>query len=325
MESSSFSKKRLESLAIDLLEDQPNAIVRHRLLRDVLRQPYGSPDLEAARLQVSAHPWVKELAREQISDGSWGRFHSMDSSRKNRFPTSEFAIRRALALGLEKESPPLSRAVNFMRSVLHGRTTWSDHVEKTEGWTIAVEAITAATLAEVDPECKSILSAWEYWVSIAGLSFHAGTYNVQAEWKAHQERRGRSIHYLPSRYVLTLLGARSASLPASLDRRIVNWMWNNPAGIGYLGTNLQHPEPFRISNWLESLEILARFQHWREFASGAIAWLWDQRKADERWDFGSRGSRSYYFPLSDDWRPAGNRSMDHTTRILVLLRRFSND
>jgi hypothetical protein len=36
-------------------------------------------------------------------------------------------------------------------------------------------------------------------------------------------------------------------------------------------------------------------------------------------------SKSFYFPLSDDWRKVGNRSVDHSTRVLALLRQFSGE
>jgi Zn-dependent M28 family amino/carboxypeptidase len=49
------------------------------------------------------------------------------------------------------------------------------------------------------------------------------------------------------------------------------------------------------------------------------------RNADGVWDFGAKVSKSFYFPLSDDWRKAGNRSVDHSTRILALLRQFSGE
>jgi hypothetical protein len=88
--------------------------------------------------------------------------------------------------------------------------------------------------------------------------------------------------------VLTLLGAHSAHLPAAFDRRIVYWIGNNPAGIGYLGTDLQNPEPFHIFHWLESLEFLSPFQFWREGASGAMQSLWVQRKDNGLWDLGQR-------------------------------------
>jgi hypothetical protein len=134
-------------IAERLLERQLNVVVRHRLLQDVLRLPPGSAELQAARAQLLAHPWVEELVRAQHVDCSWGRFHSMDSSVKKRFPTSETAIRRALALGLDKDTPLLSHAVDYMEKVLDGDAAWSDRVEKSEGWPIGVQTITAATLA----------------------------------------------------------------------------------------------------------------------------------------------------------------------------------
>jgi hypothetical protein len=320
MDSLVFTRNQIETLGLRLLEGRPNPVVHYRILRDVLRAPVSSTDLKTAKARMLAHPLAAELASGQHADGTWGRFHSMDSTLNARFPTSETATRRALALGLDKDTPPLKEAAGFMAKVLAGEASWSDRVEKSEGWPNGVEAITAGTLAQVDPSTSSIRPAWEYWVEIAECSFSTGEYSLSAEWKAHKGLRGLGIHYLRSRYVLTLLGARSAHLPATLDRRIVDWIWRNPEGIGYLGADLQHPEPFHIFNWLESLEILSRFRCWREFAAGALGWLWNQRNTDGLWDFGAKVSRSYYFPLSDDWRKAGNRSIDHSTRVLVLFK-----
>ncbi len=96
-----FTRSQIESLGRAILELRPNAIVRQRILRDVLQLPPGNRDLEIARTQAISHPWVKDLSIEQYSDGSWGRFHSMDSTLKARFQTTEIAVRRALALALD--------------------------------------------------------------------------------------------------------------------------------------------------------------------------------------------------------------------------------
>ena len=301
----------------------PNAIVSHRLLRDVLLLSTSSSRLQVARQTMLSHAWVEELAHGQHPDGTWGRFHSMDSSIKSRFPTSEAAIHRALALGLDKDSHILARVVEFMQKVLEGKATWSDRMEKSEGWAIAVETITAAILAEVDPSDPAIDPTWEYWSRIAARSFPRGEYDPSAEWKAHKELRGIGINYLHSRYVLSLLGSQTHPLPTSLDYQVVDWIWNNPVGIGYLGVDLQHPHIFHIFHWLESLEILSRFQSTCQVIAPALAWLWDQRNPDGLWDFGTRVSKSIYFPLSDGWRKRGNRALDHSTRVLALLRTLS--
>jgi hypothetical protein len=313
---------QVREIAQNLLERKPDVSVRLRLWRDVLHAAPESRELceLAEGLPKQAH--VRQLEAEQQPDGSWGRFHSMDASLRLHIPTSEIAIRRALALGLDQNHPILERAAGYMQGVLEGKATWMDRVEKSEGWSILVETITAATLAEVVPAHPAILPAWEYWVEIAKGSFPGGSYVPEAEWQAHRGLRGLGTRYLGSRYVLCLLGSRSACLPTALERRLFDWMWNNPAGIGYLGADLQRPEPFHIFNWLESLEILSTFQCWRERAAEAVAWLWKQRNSDGLWDFGLKVSKSYYFPLSDDWRKKLNRSFDHSTRILVLLSKY---
>lgn len=317
-----FTSKQIVETGKSILDRQPNAVVSFRILRDVLLQPSDSPDLDSAREQMLTHSWVKELAQEQQADGSWGRFHSMDSTLKACFPTSETAIRRALALGLDKDTPVLKKAVRFMEKVLTGKSVWSDRVEKSEGWPIGVETITAGTLAQAEPFHPAILKSWAYWVQIAERSFLTRKYDPKAEWQAHKELRGIGIIYLRSRYALTLLSAQK--LPPSLDRLIVDWIWNHPEGIGYLGADMKHPQPVHIFNWLESLEILSAFQNCRDMMAQAMDWLWQQRNPDGLWDFGSKVSKSLYFPLSDDWRKTGNRSIDHSTRVLALLQKFTN-
>jgi len=250
-----------------------------------------------------------------------GRFHSIDSPVKTRFPTNEITI-RPMVLGLDKDAPGLRRPVEFVQEYLKGKTVWSDWVEKSDGWPIGVETITAATLAQVNPPHPAILPAWENRVDIAGRCFPERAYDASAKLKAHKDPCSISIRYLGSRYVLTLLSARSALLPAALDRRLGDFPLHNPAGIDPLGADLQHPQLFHIFNWLESLEILLCFQCWREVAAGALKWLWDQRNTDGLWDFGMKVSKSSHFPLSDDWKKPGNRSLDHSTQVLALTKQF---
>ena len=172
-----LEQNQVKAVAQNILGFEPNAIVRFRLLRDVLHLSPPSSELGHLMTGLTQHPWTRQLSQEQQPDGSWGRFHSMDSRIKARFPTSEVAIRRALALGLDKDNPILARVAGYMQRVLEGAATWPDRVEKSEGWPICVETITAATLAEVDPAQPASLSTWKYWVEIAERSFPAGKYD----------------------------------------------------------------------------------------------------------------------------------------------------
>jgi hypothetical protein len=314
--------RQLVTKGHQILALHPNAIVQFRILKDVLRLSDGSPELELARKAANSHAWVQELASEQYADGSWGRFHSMDTTRRQRFPTSEVAIQRGLALGLDRNHPSMQAAIRYMTAVLEGKTVWSDRVEKSEGWPIGVEAITAGTLAMVDAENPAFDQVWKYWIEIAGRSFASGEYSTTAEWKAHKELRGVGIHYLRSRYVLQLLGARGNEIPGNLETQLVGCIWNDPDGIGYLGADLRKPSHFQIFHWVESLEILSRFPSWYQIAKPAMGWLWEQCNPSGMWDFGANISKTSYFPLSDGWRKRLNRSIDHSTRILALFQRY---
>jgi hypothetical protein len=309
----------VEAIGGLLLARSGNAVVQVRLLRDVLGRAPDDPELVAARSGLLRHPHVAALAESQLTDGSWGRFHTRDTSRRSRFATSEIAIRRGLSLGLERDDPVLARSVAYMTAVLGGRRAWADRVEHAEGWPTVVEAITAGTLAEVDPTHPAIAAPWAYWAEIAERALASGSYDARAETRAHRALRGRACVYLGSRYVLTLLGAQSGGLPAALDRRLATWAWERPEGIGYLGVNPRRPDDRHAAQWLESLAILAAFRSRPAGAMDAVAALCQRRNAVGTWDFGPRMNRSTFFPLSDDWR-GSNRALDCSIQVLTVLR-----
>ncbi|HEX7619953.1 MAG TPA: hypothetical protein VF359_02000 [Anaerolineales bacterium] len=102
------TRNQIESIGRLLLEAQSNPIFSHRILQDVQCLPPGFAELTTFRAHMLTHPWVEELGRPQRPDGSWSRFHSMESTIKTRFSSTEIAIRRALMLGLDKETPVLA-------------------------------------------------------------------------------------------------------------------------------------------------------------------------------------------------------------------------
>jgi hypothetical protein len=295
-----------------------------RLLRDVVRCPADDRALADADADLGAHRWARELAADQRADGSWGRFHSRDSRRRDRFPTSEFAIRRAVALGIRPGNPILASASAFMVAVLDGRAAWPDPAERGGAWPIIVEAVTAGTLAQVDPANPALDRPWRYWARIAERALTSGVYDPGAERAAHRELSGVPLDYLGSRYVIALLGARADRLPASTERRLVEWIARRREGIGYLGADLHAPPGRNTAAWLETLDLLAPFPTAPGLVADALAHLLATRRTDGTWDFGGRPIGTPLFPLSDDWRGT-NRSVDHTTAALAVLRRYAKD
>lgn len=315
----------IERIAKAILDLRPCPVVEYRIRRDVLLEDPAGEAMEALRRRVNASAGVVELEREQKADGSWGRFHSQDTKVRARFVTSERAIERALALGLDRRDPVLSRAVRFMERVLRGEADWSDRVEKAEAWGEGKRVITAGTLALIDPDNEELRSVWELWAAVAEAALAGGEHSLERENRAFRQVTGVAFKsgYLHSVYALNLLGSRGRDLPAGLSRAILAWIWNSGRGIGYVEADLRNPSPTRLEPWIRSLEVLSAFPGWRDRARDAVAWLWDQRQDTGLWDFGKGMRTGFWFPLSDRWVRRGNRAIDQSTRILMLLRKHA--
>jgi hypothetical protein len=319
----------VHTIAEQVLAGNPDPAVRLCLLRDVLHRAPADPDLAQARRELAHSHWVKELEREQWQDGSWGRLHSQDYSARQRIPTTEAGVERALALGMEADHRVLSRAAGYLERVLEGSSACRDRPEKNDRWPTGVRLFSAATLARIQPEHPALDEVWELWRTIARRTFAAGAYDPQAEVEAHRELTGASVKdsYLTmdNKYALALLGARADRLPAELKRALLGWVWHKPDGIRYLGEPVAHPpqrhKAGRLERWFASQELLGRFPRWRDLAGDAIAWLWEQRGQSGLWDLGPRAAHTVALPLSDSWRRRTARQFDWTARVLVLLRR----
>ena len=67
---------------------------RYIFKKEILRETPTEADIEA----IHASKWYRQLADEQWDDGSWGRFHSMDSriAAKQKFVSTEAALKHSL-------------------------------------------------------------------------------------------------------------------------------------------------------------------------------------------------------------------------------------
>jgi len=322
----------LAARARAILGAGPDPVVRYRLLRDVVPSEASPAALEEAARAARRSPHVLELARAQQPDGSWGRFHSEDRRGKARFPTTEYAVERTLALGLDRRHPVLARATAYMTEVLEGRRTWPDPPEKNDRWPAGVRLITGATLALVDPWHPALDGLWDLWREIAERVFRSGDYDPHAEALAHRELTGASVRdsylVIDNKYALALLGGRASRLPDAVARALLDWVCRKPRGIRYLGVALRTmpsgatATPGALDRWLRSWEILSLFPQWPEFGRQAMEPLWERQEAGGLWDLGPRPGGSPRYPLSADWRSPARRRADHSTRVLALLARY---
>ncbi|MEI6171975.1 MAG: hypothetical protein WCQ45_05830, partial [bacterium] len=116
--SSRLTRDDVRALGLEILRGKPDPSVRVRLLRDGLQVPSGDARIQAAceALEDSVH--VTLLRNEQRGDGSWGRLHSRDTASSQSIPTTEWAVERAVAIGLDASHPILDAAAAYLAGVV---------------------------------------------------------------------------------------------------------------------------------------------------------------------------------------------------------------
>ena len=321
--------ERIFETAERLLTLKPDPCPRYRLLRDILGLPESDPWREETKQKIPESGHVRAIGGAQLLDGTWGRFHSQDSKAKLPFRTTEFAIRRALALGLTRKDPILEKACGFMEKFLQGKTTWSDWAEKHEGWVPNTRFITAASLSEVDPKNQFFESIKNLWTDILQRTFSTGRYDPLAEREAHRELNGihstgKYLHF-GMMYPILILSSGQASLPEDLELALLRWLWDREDGIYYVTSQKMSEFPGidspRFSSWLDGLMILSRFPQANQVILPALEWIWNQRNSQDFWDYRPPAGGTPFFPLSEDWRKPVGGMIDCSVKVLLLYTR----
>ena len=200
----------IEETATKVLEQTPGAVVRHRLLRDVLRKASNSPELRQAKDSLKHSQCVQELVDEQWEDGGWGRFHSQNTRLKQKTPTTEVGVERALSLGLDASHPTLQKASAHILAMMQGNVEFPDRHERNDRWQTGMRLWLASTLSLIYPDHPALKDDRELWHEIARRTFRSGKYSEQDEIDAHAELTGATVKdgylVLNSSYQLNILG-----------------------------------------------------------------------------------------------------------------------
>jgi hypothetical protein len=317
-----FTLEGIRRSTRDILEGIPDGIIAYRLFREVLRLSPNDPKLAQTKNAALSSKWVRLLEEEQLPDGSWGRFHSQDTKKKAVFRTTEEAIDRAFALGLDPGDELLRRTRHYVLDVMHGNAQIPDRIEQSESWPLLIQFILAGRLAQIDPANDILVSFWSYLAEVANQAFASGNYRLEDEAAAHLHLSGRHVPqgFLESQHALWVLSTQP--LPNQLEFALIDWIWHKPDGIRYLRAPLSDPQPRLIGYWQRSMNIISRFSCWRRICAQTMNKLWEGRDEHGLWDFGSRIASRVDFPLSESWRHSVNRKMDYSTCMLILMRRY---
>ena len=293
-----FTQNDLKTIAERLLDMQPDPAPRFRLLRDVLRYDPADAAYQEAEGGLWQSKWVSLLANSQWADGTWGRFHSQDTSKKQPFPTTESAIAIALELGLDRHSSVLQKAIPTILDYVDGKVIWPDRPEKHNNplaWYVWVRHFSAVILALIDPHHARLDEFWGLWTEALQVAFQSGVYDRQREIVAlNSLMKCRMKNPVPfhKRYPLLILSATHNRLPDDLERGMLDFVVHYPAGIYYVyGKDISVLPPLFSRDfwpWLCAHRLLSRFHLWKELLVDGLNWIWEQRTPEGFWTWARR-------------------------------------
>lgn len=317
----------INDLAMRLLCGPIEAIPRYRLLRDVLLMSPDDRDLADARRDITHSRLVSELAAAQHPDGSWGRFYTRNKNVRFAARTTETALIRANALGLDASHPMVRQAIGYLERVLEGEAVWPDREDPTLDFPLSVQMVTAARLRQFVPDHSLALREAYRWRDLVAVSFSEDGFDDLQYLERGEALFGQPMPQDPrmlfSQYSLILL---RGLLPEEAEINLIRYMTGYTRGI-YLITNrsLRYKPLSFVSRetlrYIRALELLGCYRGAEDLMKDAIEWLWDQRGHDGMWDLGPAGRDGLDLPLSESWR-RGQRPVDCTVRMLILLQRL---
>ena len=124
---------------------------------------------------------------------------------------------------------------------MDGRSCWPDPPEKhdnPQAWfVVAVPYLSAAVLAQIDRSHPRLEKFWKMWAEAVKTAFHSGMYDRRREIEALnrlQICRRKNPGPFHVKYPLLILSATEHRLPASLERRLLDFVIRCPSGINYI-------------------------------------------------------------------------------------------
>lgn len=268
--------------------------------------------------------WYKQLANEQWENGSWGRFHTQDtkSQLKQKFTTTESALRRSRELSLDKNDEIIAKAVQLMERFIQGQEEWLDVNEQHYGFKIAFSTIIAANLSLFDTRHPLVQAKKAICAENISKSFINGLINEDI-WEK-ENRKSNDILLRPYMVYIIWLLQNNDYLDKSNERNLLEYIWYRKDGIYYCtngpSSDMELLESKNFTSWLSGLENLSDFSLFPEFMSmGTTKHLLNEIHRLMYSEVTLHNSNPIFGHYSETWSKRNYRKHDMILRILRLL------
>jgi hypothetical protein len=280
--------------------------------------------------QMKQSKWYLELSDEQWDNGSWGRFHSQDSKtvNKQKFVTTETALRRARELSLPKDDLIIAKCIKLMERYVRGEETWTDNIEKhKDGGKSHLHSrpfVTAANINLFDPENLVVKPKRDVFVKTLKIALSKGYFNEEA-WE--QENRSYNGPCLSGWNAYPLMILQNANcMEDALQRQYLDYIWHRKDGIYYLTdfplSDKRNVEDKRFNSWLTTLGYLSGFSLFPEFMKDdTLPHLINEvnRLMYEDIVLPAPEPAAYSVRYAESWRDKNTRKTDMILRITRVI------
>ena len=185
---------------------------------------------------------LKKLADEQHLDGSFGRFHTMNSKLKQKIPTTQAAAWLMYETAFTRDNEICDKTCLYMERLLNDLSQWPDAWEKNKWFKPAVPLFIASSLALFGSEDKKYREVCNVWINILISAFETGEYskdkiNAESIVSLGVEIDGSyiGIHCINN---LALYALNVDNIPIDVQRAYIKWLHNYDGVIGYTNTRL---------------------------------------------------------------------------------------
>ena len=276
-----------------LSEHISDPVPKYIFIKEILNKHSASAEYKNAYGEMKQSKWYRELADDQWENGSWGMFHGGDvkAQKRQKFPCTEAALRRARELSLTKDDPIIAKCITLMVKYALREEPYPDWIEKHkdegEGHLLSIPFGVSANINMFDPGNPIIKPYRDVAVEITKEAFAEGNYNEEAFDKAIRDYRVPGYCKPGNAFSLMLL-CNCDCMGGVLQRQYLNYVWNKKDGIMYI-SNYQltvkrnteddcrqvealkrHVEDKDFYSWLSILELFSRFSLFHELMERGV-------------------------------------------------------
>ena len=207
---------------------------------------------------------IKILMDEQYQDGSFGRFHTMDSKLKQKIPTTEAAAWLMYENFITRQVDVCNKTCLYMERLLDDTRNWPDSWEKNKYFKSAVPLFIASKLALFTSETNEYKRVLNTWISILISAFQTNQYSAHRANEISKQLLGVEIDKtyigLHSLNCLALFALNTDKIPIPIQKAYLQWLHNFDGKITYTDV-----EPKNLTNNFKSIRVISLLSKFKYF------------------------------------------------------------